>query len=252
MQRTPLKATERQILGKKVKKLRQDGFIPAHVYGNKVDSEHVSVNTKDFLKVYGQTGETGLIDLQIGEEKIRPVLVRGIQVDPVRSEPLHIDFYQVNLKEKVIVPVPIELIGEQPEVVHTGEAVVIQPMGEIEVEALPTELPEKIVVDITSLKQIDDAILVSQLIVPEGVTLLADAESVVVKLDNAITEEMKKLMEEQAAEQAAAAAAEAAAAEGAEGEAPAEGEAVEGEEAAVEEPSAERSEENKPEQEKTE
>lgn len=234
MQRTPLKAQEREILGKHVNKLRRDGIIPAHVFGNKVETEHVSVKAVDFTKVYHQTGETGLIDLKIGEEKIRPVLVRDIQVHAVTGLPLHIDFYQVNLLEKVTVPVPVVLIGDELEIVHSGEAVVIQPIGEVEVEALPTELPEKIEVDISGLKAIDDAILVSQLSVPEGVTILADPEAVVVKLDNAVTEEMKQLMEEQAAEAAAAAEA-VAPEEGAEapvGEKGApEGEAAEGEQA---------------------
>lgn len=228
MNRIPLKAQEREILGKKVKRLRQDGFLPAHVFGNNIETEHVSVNKAEFLKVYAQTGESGLIDLTIGEEKIRPVLVREVQVDPVRSQPLHIDFYQVNLKEKVAVVVPIVLQGEEPESVHSGEAVVIQPMNEIEVEALPTELPEDITVDISSLKQIDDAITVSQLIIPEGVTLLADPEAVVVKLDTAVSAETQELLEEQAAE-AAAAAEVAATEEGTEGaEEVAEGEGAEG------------------------
>lgn len=205
MQRIPLKAKEREILGKKVRFLRRDGLIPAHVFGNKVETEHVSVKLADFVKVYRQAGETGLIDLKIGEEKIRPVLVRDVQRDVVRDTPLHIDFYQVNLLEKVTVPVPVVLIGDEPEAVHIGEAVVIQPIGEVEVEALPTELPEKIEVDITGLKAIGDAITVSQLRVPEGVTILAEPEAVVVKLDTAVTEEMQKLMEEQAAETAAAA-----------------------------------------------
>lgn len=210
MQRIPLKAEERIVLGKKVKNLRKDGFIPAHVFGNKIETEHVSVKAVDFKKVYDQAGETGLIDLTIGEEKIRPVLVRDVQVDPLMGNQLHIDFYQVNLKEKVSVPVPIIVIGEEPELVHAGEAVVIQPLSEVEVEALPTELPESIEVDITKLKEINDAILVSELKVPEGAAILTDPEAVVVKLDSAVTEEMKKLLEEQAAEAAAQAAAQAA------------------------------------------
>jgi large subunit ribosomal protein L25 len=218
MQAIPLKATEREVLGKKVKNLRKSGLIPAHVYGNKVETEHVSVSLLDFNKTYSQAGETGLIDLKIGEEKNRPVLIRGVQKHVVTDQILHIDFYQVNLKEKVAVPVPIILEGDEPELVHTGEAVVIQPISEVEVEALPTELPESIIVNISSLKAIDDAITVAQLSVPDGVTILADPEGVVVKLDNAITDEMKALMEEQAAEQAANQA------EVAEGEAPAEGE----------------------------
>ncbi|MDO8638902.1 MAG: 50S ribosomal protein L25, partial [Candidatus Daviesbacteria bacterium] len=204
MDRVALKAEERTILGKKVKNLRSKGFIPAHVFGKNLDTEHVTVSALDFKKVYDTAGETGLIDLKIGAEKVRPVLIRGVQLDPVRDNLLHIDFYQVNLLEKVTVAVPIEIFGEEAEAVHTGEAVVIQPMSEVEVEALPGDLPEKITVDITSLKAIDDAILVSSLQVPAGVTVLADPEAVVVKLDSAVTEEMKKLLEEQAAEAAAA------------------------------------------------
>lgn len=205
MNRISLEATERTVLGKKVKKLRTEGVIPGHVFGKKLETEHVSVKLKEFIKVYKETGETGLVDLKIGEEKIRPVLIRQVQVDPVRGEILNIDFYQVNLLEKTTVNVPILLIGEEPEIVHTGEAVVIQPMMEVSVEALPTDLPENIEVDITGLKAIDDAITIAELSVPAGVEVLADPEGVVVKLDNAITEEMKKLMEEQAAEAAAAA-----------------------------------------------
>lgn len=243
MQAIPLKASERDVLGKKVKSLRKAGFVPAHVYGNKVETEHVSLKLADFTKTYNQAGETGLIDLKIGEEKTRPVLIRGVQVHPVTDEVLHVDFYQVNLKEKVTVSVPIVLEGEEPELVHTGEAVVIQPMMEVEVEALPTDLPENITVDISSLKAIDDAINVGQLTIPQGVTVLVDIESVVVKLDNAITDEMRALMEEQAAEtaanQAEAAEGEETPVEGeegaegegsVEGEAPAEGESTEGSE----------------------
>lgn len=210
MDRIALKAEERTVLGKQVKKLRKQGLLPAHVFGKGLETEHVSVKALDFKKVYNQAGETGLIDLKIGAEKIRPVLVRGVQVDPLKDNPLHIDFYQVNLAEKVAVFVPVEIVGEEPELVHAGEAVVIQPLSEVEVEALPAALPEKFEVDISKLRAIDDAVLISELQVPEGATILADPESVVVKLDSAVTEEMKKLLEEQAQEAVAAAEAQAA------------------------------------------
>lgn len=222
--RIPLKAEEREILGKKVRQLRRVGMLPAHVFGNKLETEHVTVSLLEFAKVYKEAGETGLIDLKIGAEKVRPVLVREVQTDPVRGGLLHIDFYQVNLLEKVKVSVPVVLIGDETELVHTGEAVVIQPISEVEVEALPAELPENIEVDITPLKAIDDAILVSQLKVPVGVEILADPEGVVVKLDNAVSAEAAELMEEMQQEQAAAAEAAEAEAAPEEGEAPAEGE----------------------------
>lgn len=249
MDRLSLKAEERKILGKKVKKLRLDGQLPAHVFGKGLETELVSVNTKDFLKTFHQAGETGLIDLKIGAEKVRPVLVREVQYDPVEGDPIHIDFYQVNLTQKVKVPVPLVLIGEQPESVKLGEAIVLQTLNEVEVEALPTDLVEKIEVDITSLKNVDDAITLGQLNYDRAkLTISASDEEVVVKLAPAVTAEMEKLMEEQAAETAEAAAEtaaeegaapaegeEAAPAEGAEGGTPTEGEKpVEGGEEAKE------------------
>lgn len=226
MDRIPLNAQNREILGRKVKKLREDGFIPGHIYGKEVSGENISVERKPFKEVFNRAGETGLIDLRVGTDKIRPVLIRGLDFHPLSGALLHVDFYQVNLSEKVQVPVPVELIGEQPESVHLGETVVLQPLLEIQIEALPTDLIEKVVVDQSVLKQVDDSVLVSDLKIDRSkITILTPEEEVVIKLAPAITEEMKKLMEEQAAEAAAAAAQAAEAgiqevAEGAEGETP--------------------------------
>lgn len=205
MDRLSLVAEERKVLGKKVKKLRRDGKLPGHVFGKGVDGEAVSVDNKDFLKTFHQAGETGLIDLKIGSEKVRPVLVRDVQYDPVSGSPIHIDFYQVNLSEKVKVSVPLVLIGEQPESVHMGEAIVLQTLNEVEVEALPQDLVEKIEVDVSNLKNIDDAITLGQLSYDRSkLTLSQDPEEIVVKLAPAVSVEMEKLLEEEAAEQAAA------------------------------------------------
>lgn len=234
MDRLALKAQERNVLGKKVKNLRKQGLIPAHVFGNLKEVEHVSVAIKDFLSVFHQAGETGLIDLKIGAEKVRPVMVRGFQKDPIKGNLLHIDFYQVNLTEKVKVPVPIIVIGgEDLESVKMGENVILQTLAEVEVQALPTDLVENIEVDVSHFQNVDDAITVGGLNYDKSkLTITNDPEEIVVKLAPAITEEMKKLMEEQALEQAAAA--QAAAEEGA--EVPVEGEEakLEGEEGAKE------------------
>ena len=235
MDRLNLQAEERKILGKKVKRLRKDGKLPGHVFGKGVDGEAVSVGSKEFLKTFHLAGETGLIDLKIGSEKVRPVLVRDVQYDPISGQAIHIDFYQVNLTEKVKVSVPLVLTGEQPESVHMGEAIVLQTLNEVEVEALPQDLVENIEVDISQLKNIDDAMTVGQLNYDKSkLTLSADEEEVVVKLAPAVTEEMEKLLEEEAQEQAAAQAevvpegaeapAEGEAAAPAKGEAPTEGE----------------------------
>lgn len=249
MDRLSLKAEERIILGKKVKNLRKNGQLPGHVFGKGLETEAVSVDGKIFLKTFKEAGETGLIDLKIGAEKVRPVMIKGVQYDPVSGDPVHIDFYQVNLTQTVKVPVPLVLIGEQPESVHLGEAIVLQTLNEVEVEALPTDLIEKIEVDITALKNIDDAITIGQLKFDRSkLTVSAGEEEIVVKLAPAVTEEMKKQMEEQAAETAAAAAETEAGAEGAESAAPASAEATAGEPTEGEAP-AEGATEEKPEQE---
>lgn len=219
MDRLSLKAQERIILGKKVKNLRKDGKLPGHVFGKGIETEHVTVDKKEFLKVFHLAGETGLIDLKIGAEKVKPVLIREVQHDPISGDVSHIDFYQVNLTQKVTVPIPLVLIGEQPEAVKLGEAIVLQTLNEVSVEALPADLVEKIEIDITPLKAIDDAINVSQLNYDHSkLTIHAEGESVVVKLAQAVSAETAKLLEEQAAEAAAAQAETEEGAEKAEGE----------------------------------
>jgi large subunit ribosomal protein L25 len=163
MDKINLKAQERTVMGKKVKQLRKAGIVPAHVFGNTKEVEHVQVDMKDFMAVLNQAGETGLINLKIGEEKNRPVLIRETDFDPRKGTLTHIGFYQVNLKEKVTVPVPIVLIGEEPESVKMGEHIVLQNLSEVQVEALPGDLIENIEVNIEVLKNVDDAITVDQL-----------------------------------------------------------------------------------------
>lgn len=189
--RLSLKAEEREILGKKVKKLRAQGIIPAHVFGKGKDSESVSVKAKDLLPVLHQAGETGLIDLKIGEEKVRPVMVRGVSYNPVSGEIQNVDFYQVNLNEKVSVPVPLVLVEpEEPiEVVKLGEAMVLQTMSEVYVEALPTDLIDQIEVDIRGLKEVDDAITIGDLLYNrDTLTIQAEPEEVVVKIAPVVIE----------------------------------------------------------------
>lgn len=210
MNRLGLRAQERTVLGKKVKTLRKEGKIPAHVFGKGLATEHVSVDTKAFKKIAKEAGETSVIDLKIiklsGEESVRPVMIKGTQIHAVTDEILNIDFYQVNLKQKVIVPVPIELVGEETEKVKLGEAIVLQTLNSVEVEALPTDLIEKLEVNVSVLKEIDDAITVGELSYDHNkLTVLTDPESIVVKLATAVSEEMQELLEEQAAEQAEAA-----------------------------------------------
>lgn len=167
-----LSAEKRKIAGRKVKKLRKEGILPANIFGKKIKSLAVQVPLKDFLPVFEKAGETGVVELTVkSENKTRPVLIHNLQKDPVSDMPLHIDFYQVDLKEKITADVPIEIIGEAPAVTQKI-GVLIQPLVEVEVEALPTDLPEKLTVSIAKLEKIDDSVTVKDLKPPTGVKIL--------------------------------------------------------------------------------
>ena len=181
-----LQAETRTVLGKQVKTVRANGFTPATVYGKGVEPQTISVSAAEFKKVYHEAGETGLIELTI-EGKKHPVLIHTVQVHPITAAILHVEFHEVNLKEKVHAEVPIELIGE-PMAVKEKIGVLMPLMDHIEVEALPTELPEKIEVDITNLAAVNDQVIVGELTVPAVVTVLTDPTLIVVKIGAFVVE----------------------------------------------------------------
>jgi large subunit ribosomal protein L25 len=216
MKRFKLTAEKRKITGKQVKKLRREGILPANVYGKDIKSQSLQLPQTEFDKVFDEAGETGVIDLSIGTDTI-PVLIHNIHKD-YRNHVIHADFFKVNLKEKVTTTVPIEIIGEAKAVTEQI-GLLMEITKEVEVEALPTELPEKIEVNVENLASIDDQVTVGDLIKPAGVEILTDPNLIVVKIGELVSKEAQ----EQAVEEAAAA-------EAASAEAEAEtGEAVEGE-----------------------
>lgn len=227
MEQIPLKAQKRIVIGRKVKKLRKEGFIPGHVFGHKIETIHVQVEKPQFLKVFEKAGETGIVSLSV-DGKDHPVMIRNVQIHPVTDECLHVDFYQVNLSEKVTVHVPLEITGDSPAVVKKI-GLLLTAVTEIEIEALPADIPENIAVDVAKLENIGDEVRVKDLLIDKSkIEVKVDEELVVASIGELVTKEMEALEAEVEAEQAEAAA-EAAPAEGAP-EAPAEGEeAVEGE-----------------------
>lgn len=180
---------KRKIKGRKVKKLRKEGILPANIYGRKTKSLAVQTSLKEAEKVFAQVGETGLVELTVkGEKQPRPVLLHNPQYDPVSNQLIHLDFYQVDLSEKVTATVPIEVSGEAP-AVEKGEGILVMVMDEVEVEALPTDLPEKFVVDVSSLEKVDDAITIADLKTGKEVEIKAAPDQVVVKIEPPTKEE---------------------------------------------------------------
>lgn len=207
MKKYALNAQVRDTKTQKVKKLRQEGKIPGTVYGRSLKSASVVVDGKDFLKVYGDARETGLVELSLAGG-VRPVLIHHVQKDPMYDSILHIEFHQVDLKEKVKAAVPLIFVGESPAVTQKL-GVLLTVLSEVEVEALPTELPEKIEVDITTLTTVDQELVVSGLRIPSEVTLLTDSELVVAKIGALVSKEAEAQVAEDA-EKAAQAASDAA------------------------------------------
>jgi large subunit ribosomal protein L25 len=207
-----LMAEPRTIHGKKVKRLRREGLVPGVVYGPVVDETiSVSVNSRVFSKFYMNHGHSTIFTLQ-WDGGSQPVLIREVQIDPVRRDVIHIDFFAPNMRQKLrqAVPVVLHNVGD-----HAG--VLQHVVNEVEVEALPADLPHEISADGSVLTNIGDAIHVSNLTAPAGVEIVADAETLIASL----VPEAAPTAEEEAE---AAEAAEAAEEEGAEGaEATAEG-----------------------------
>jgi len=182
MQKNTLKAEKRKVLGRKVKKLRREGVLPANIYGKKIKSLSIKFPVVDFEKVYKAAGETGIVEIAIGKQK-KPVLISNVQLDPVTDKPLHVDFHQVDLKEKTTADVPIELIGESP-AEKQGLGTVVQSINEIEVEALPKDLPDKFEIDLSKLVKVEQTVQVKDLVVDtKKVKILAEAEQMIVKVE---------------------------------------------------------------------
>lgn len=177
MNKITLKSEKREVFGSKVKSLRKKGLVPANIFGKKIKSEAITLVTKDFIDVYKKAGETQVIDLNG-----KPVLISNVQVDPTTDSILHIDFRQVDLTEKIEAKIPVHLIGESP-AEKQNMGTVVQQLNEVEVEALPADLPEKIEVSVDTLTEVDQAIYVKDLKLSKGVEIKTDLESIVVKVE---------------------------------------------------------------------
>jgi large subunit ribosomal protein L25 len=179
MERIELQAESRKIVGKQVKQLRRQGWVPAVLFGARIKSRSIQVEEPALSKALQQAGSTTLINLFL-DSGARPhiVLAREIQRDILTGRLRHVDFYQVQLDQKIKTTPALEIMGESP-LVKSGSAVLVQILSHVEVECLPTDLIHSIPVDISVLKRLDDSISVGDLPVPHGVTILTDPDDTV-------------------------------------------------------------------------
>jgi len=166
--------------------LKSDGKIPAVFYGRKEESTPISISEKDFLKVWGEAGESTIISLH-GAGKDIDAIIHDVQIHPVTDKPIHADFYVIEKDRKITVPVPLEFIGEAP--AEKAGFVLVKVLHEIEVESLPANLPGHIEINLSSIIDLESQILVKDLKLPNGVEPTLEPDDVVVSVSEAREEE---------------------------------------------------------------
>lgn len=185
-----LKAEKREVFGKQTKHLREQGFIPAELYGRGVENLHLSVPAKEFTKAYKEAGEHSVLYIEV-DGKSHPVLIHSIEGSHIKSEVMAIDFHEIRMDEKVKAHIPLEFQGEAP-AVKEKEGVLIKSMDEIEVEALPSDLPHSIAIDLSGLTELDHSIYVKDLPRSDKFEYIVDGETVVVSVTAPKEEEIEE------------------------------------------------------------
>jgi large subunit ribosomal protein L25 len=179
MDRIILEAERRKVLGKKVKALRREGKLPAVIFGHKLETTPIVLDMRDASKILGSVGSSTLVTLKLDGVE-HAALVRERQHEVIRRSLLHVDFQAVSLTETVRASVAVVLGDEEPAAVKDFGAMIIQGTESVEIECLPQDLPERIIVDISSLENIGDSILVKDLPKISGVEILDDPETMIV------------------------------------------------------------------------
>jgi len=178
MEEIKINASPRKIVRKGVKALRREGQLPAVLYGRNFDTQPIMFDYRETSRVIQLLGSSTLVVIDLGEES-HYALIREKQRDVIKGNLLHVDFQVVSLTEKVHAEVSIELIGESPAVKDLGGLIVVN-NEQLEVEALPRDLPDRIVIDISTLKEIGDTIYVRDLTLEGEVSILADEDEPIV------------------------------------------------------------------------
>ena len=204
-----LPATPRTEHGRHAVLLRRQGRVPAVLYGHNVRPQALSVDARALRRVWRTAGVSHLVDLTLDGAGPRKVLIRELQINPRTADLVHVDLFAVNLREKLTVDVPLVPVGESPAVTVDKAGVLQQILTTLKVECLPSDIPAQLSVDISGLLAVDDGVHVSEVPLPEGVTLASgvNPDELVLKIAplRVVTEEAEEAAEEGVAEEGAAA-----------------------------------------------
>lgn len=197
MDQIVLKADRRTVIGKKVSSLRKAGLLPAIIYGTGIEPIPLELPTHETSKILADVRGSTLINLEVGEES-HTVILRDVQIDVIRKDLLHIDFLKVAMDEEIRTEVPIQVVGEAPAVKELGGVLVLG-ISEIEVEALPADLPDRITVELDSLEEINAAITVADIYAGPNVKVVTEPGEVIAHV---VTQTMEEIVEEVEEEEA--------------------------------------------------
>jgi large subunit ribosomal protein L25 len=190
-----IEASLRTSLGRRAKTVRAQNMIPAVMYGSGVESRPISVPAAVFRKAYAKAGSSALVDVAVEKEPPVKAVIKDVQLDSISLEPVHADFHQVKMTEKMRAEIPLVFTGESAAVKAFG-GTLMTPIESVEVECLPADLPHEIEADVSALASFDDAVTIKDLRVHSGVRILSDADAVAAFVERPMTEEEMKKMEE--------------------------------------------------------
>ncbi len=194
-----LVAKERTVKGKQVRALRSAGLTPVVIYGNDRKPVALEVNSHDFALLYRKAGGNTIVAMDIekedGTKERKNVLIHEVAVDGVKGHILHADLLQINMKEKLTTSIPLKFVGDSLAVIDL-QGSLLEALDEIEVECLPSDLPHEIEVDLSPLVDFEAVIHVSDIVAPEGVTILTDPEATVAHVEAPRSDEELEELEE--------------------------------------------------------
>jgi len=185
-----LEVQKREEIKKGLRRLRASGKIPAELYGHGIENIHLSVSKKEFGKIFKEAGEHTVINVKLGADS-RPVLIQDVNEDPLTGQIRHVDFYQVKMDEKIKAMIPITFIGES-QAVKEKSGVLVKALQELEVEALPGNLPHEIEVDISVLDSVGKSLYVSDIKLKGDVEIIIEPETVVASITDLAPEEIEE------------------------------------------------------------
>lgn len=176
-----LTATPRTVLGKQVRRLRRDGWVPLGLYGAHIAPRNLQVEERALRAVLNKAGTNRLIHLQLGDDQPHVVLAREIQREPISGKLLHIDLLEISLTEKIDLDVPVVLRGTTP-VITRGEGLLIHGLEQVSIRVLPTDLIPEIEVDVSRLQNLNDSLHVSDLQLGDKIEILTSPDEMIAKI----------------------------------------------------------------------